>query len=77
MTQDVRESRIQVAVDLDLRNIDMVAICALDQLLRSLATRLDNFLCVASQKYFSNCLLVLRGLSIWEMPWRVERFGER
>jgi hypothetical protein len=59
MTQDVGESSVQMAVDVDLGDLDMRAVCALDQFLGSFATRLDNFFGVASQEDLANGLLVV------------------
>jgi hypothetical protein len=59
MTEDIRESSVQVAVDIDLGDLDMRAMCALDQFLGSFATRLDNLFGVASQEDLANGLLVV------------------
>jgi hypothetical protein len=59
MTQDVGESSVQMAVDVDLGDLDMRAVCALNQFLGSFATRLDNLFGVASQEDLANGLLVV------------------
>lgn len=54
VAQDVWERRIQVTVDLDLGNLDMRTVSTPDQLLSSLATRLNDLFRVASQKDLSD-----------------------
>ena len=77
MTQDVRERRVKVTVDLDLRNFDMWALSGPDELLHRLAAILDYLLRIATQKYLADCLLVVgMNFGLWEMPWRIESLGQ-
>lgn len=68
MTQDVREGGLQVAVDLDLWNLDMVAVSTLDQLLGGLSARFNNLFRITSEKDLSYRFLILRRLCVREMP---------
>lgn len=76
MAQDVGEGGLEVAVDLDLRDLNVGAVCTPDEVLRRASTALDNFLRVASQKNLPHSLLVMQLLGVGEMPWGIERLGE-
>jgi len=68
-----------VPIDVDLGNVKMGAIRPLHQLLRCLSAALDYFFRIASQEDFAYgfSIGVVNGLSVGEMPRRVEGFGER
>ena len=76
MAQDVGKRGIQVAIDIDLGDLNVRTVCALDQVLGGLATRLDNLFGIASQEDFADGLLVVWRRGVWEMPGRVVCLGQ-
>jgi hypothetical protein len=54
MTENVRKSRLQVSLDVDVGNLKMRAIGTLDQLLRRFAATLDNVLRITLEKYLAD-----------------------
>lgn len=76
MAEDVWERGIQVAVQFDVGNLDVGAVCASDQILRRLSTFFDNLFGVASQEDLAHGLLVMQQLGVGEVPGRVEGLCE-
>jgi hypothetical protein len=77
MAQNVRKSRVEVAVDFDFGDVNVWAIGVLDQLLHRLAAIFDYLFCIAAQEDLAYGLLVVRmDLGLWEVPWRIESLGK-
>lgn len=78
MAFNIGEGSIKMALDADVGNLNMGAVCSLDQFLGGLAAALNNFLCVAFQEDFADGVVVRIefGLIVGEVPGRVEGVGQ-
>jgi hypothetical protein len=65
-----------MAVHFNLRDVDVWTIRTAYEILGSLAAVLDDFSCIAPQEYLAYSLLIVQQLRVWEVPGRVEGFGE-